>query len=246
MKKIKTLFVLDRTMDTPLATNVINNGAEWVLNGEGFATLKRDGTSCFIKDGVLYKRWNRKISKKNLKMINKAKANGKDIEITLDLFNPLPDGAISCNESFDPITYHFPHWIPVLENDNSNKEHLAAFADLKANNMVVDGTYELCSPKVRSNPYNLDKPVLFKHGSEIVEVKDRSFEGFKSLFKNFNGEGVVFHNENGEMFKVRVSDMYLFKNVPSNRREEWFLDEIETDPNKYKHIPEHYEFMLNL
>jgi hypothetical protein len=34
----------------------VEDGAEWVIRGEGIATQKFDGTCCIIKGGVLYKR----------------------------------------------------------------------------------------------------------------------------------------------------------------------------------------------
>jgi hypothetical protein len=46
MKKIKTVFKIDR--ETGMATNQVMLGAEWVINGEGTATLKVDGSACMV------------------------------------------------------------------------------------------------------------------------------------------------------------------------------------------------------
>ena len=69
MKKIKTLFVIDR--NTNLATDVLNEGTEWVLKGEGKATIKFDGSSAFFKDGVLFKRFDRKLKSHFMKIARK-------------------------------------------------------------------------------------------------------------------------------------------------------------------------------
>lgn len=47
MKKIKTVFKIDR--ETGLATNEVMPGAEWVLEGQGVATLKVEGFRPFLE-----------------------------------------------------------------------------------------------------------------------------------------------------------------------------------------------------
>jgi len=61
MKKIKSLFKRDYTHPDRLVYNEPVQGSEWVLNGEGVATYKWDGTSCLIRDGQLFKRYDRKL-----------------------------------------------------------------------------------------------------------------------------------------------------------------------------------------
>jgi hypothetical protein len=56
MRKIISLF--QRNYDTDrLVRNEVVPGAEWVVNGEGVATRKWDGTCCMIRDGKYYKRY---------------------------------------------------------------------------------------------------------------------------------------------------------------------------------------------
>ncbi|MBE4202286.1 hypothetical protein HJ090_08870 [Vibrio parahaemolyticus] len=62
MKKIKALFVIDRNVN--MATRDVEPTSQWVIDDNAIATIKYDGTPALIKDGVLYKRWNRKIQKK--------------------------------------------------------------------------------------------------------------------------------------------------------------------------------------
>ena len=56
MKKMISLFKRDWTNKKCPAYNEIEDGAEWVIRGEGIATQKHDGTCCLIKNGILYKR----------------------------------------------------------------------------------------------------------------------------------------------------------------------------------------------
>lgn len=149
MKKINTVFTIDRNTD--LAIDKINIGAEWVFNGEGTATVKFDGSSCMIKDGILYKRWNRKISKPVNKIKKACERENKEFHVNESSFVPLPVGAIACNESFDPITYHWPHWV-LVNPDKENKYHNEAFDNLS---IVEDGTYEICGSKLCGFNLNL-------------------------------------------------------------------------------------------
>jgi hypothetical protein len=56
MKKIISLY--KRNYDTDyFVRNEIVDGAEWVVNGEGIATRKYDGTCCLIEDGKFFKRY---------------------------------------------------------------------------------------------------------------------------------------------------------------------------------------------
>jgi len=203
MKKIKTLFVIDR--DTNLATQTPNEGTDWVFNGEGIATIKFDGTACMVKDGVLYKRYDRKLKKQ---FTQKARFLGSDFVTTDDMFGEVPDGAIPCEEKPDPKSFHFPHWIPVSKDNPQDKFHVDAFS--RGN--FEDGTYELLGPKINGNAYELTENKLVKHGSEVVDVPDRSYDGMFNFLVGLHGEGVVFHHPDGRMVKCRRKDYGLFWN----------------------------------
>lgn len=110
----------------------------------------------------------------------------------------LPEGAIPCQEP-DAITGHHPHWIPVTEQD---KYHNEAFIK----NRFSDRTYELCGPKVQGNPENFTGHILIPHGQDVLPLTDFSFESIKKYLEENNIEGIVFHNEDGRMCKIRKSD----------------------------------------
>lgn len=181
MKKIKTLFV--RVFDDkhkPTVTEAIEAGCEWVLNGEGKATRKYDGTCCLIKDGEIYKRYDFKPGRK------------------------LPVGAIPCQEAADEFTGHFPHWVKCDPSNPADKWHIQAF--VKRVN-VEDGTYELVGEHFQSNIDGVVQSgdVLVRHGATVLDV-ERTFEGIKNYLRDNEIEGIVFHRENGEMCKIKRSD----------------------------------------
>ena len=64
MKKIPTLF--ERVFENQKKVGILPNvtpGMEWVLEGEGVATEKMDGSCCAIIEGVFYKRYDAKRGK---------------------------------------------------------------------------------------------------------------------------------------------------------------------------------------
>jgi len=65
MKKIPTLF--RREYDGPhraWALDEVKSGLEWVLAGEGIATVKVDGTCCAVMGGEFYCRYDAKAGRR--------------------------------------------------------------------------------------------------------------------------------------------------------------------------------------
>jgi len=178
MKKIPTLFKRDYE-NTRLVFDEITPGCEWVIEGIGTATRKFDGTACMIKDGKLFKRYDCKIK------------SGKQ----------PPEGFIPCQDP-DPITNHWPGWIPI-GNGPDDKYHREAFVG-----EYKDGTYELCGPKINGNPEKFDKHILVPHGEELIPLRQclRNFEGLKELLSCYDIEGIVFHSPDGKMCKIKKRD----------------------------------------
>lgn len=56
MQKIPTMFVRDESAKGHPVTPIIKPECQWVLDGEGVATAKIDGTNVKVEKGVLYKR----------------------------------------------------------------------------------------------------------------------------------------------------------------------------------------------
>ncbi|MFS1430249.1 DUF5565 family protein [Vibrio splendidus] len=197
MKKVKAIFVVERSVQ--MVTRKIESSNQWVFDNEGEATIKYDGTPALIKDGVLYKRWNRKLQKK---FIRRWKSDKNNFDATLDKFVPVPDGAIQLEDLPAPITLHFPYWVPVSESNHDDLKFIDAFNALKTKD---EGSYELIGKKIQGNKYNLDVCKLVKHGAEVVEINDMSFDGLRQFFANLNHEGIVWHHPDGRMAKLRRS-----------------------------------------
>ena len=183
MKKIPTLF--ERIFDGHRIVGITDKvypGMEWVLNGEGVATIKLDGSCCALIGGKLYKRYDAKNGKKP------------------------PEGAIPCCDP-DPITGHHPHWVEVSENNPGDKWFVAAF-----NNMHIDDgmdrTYEAIGPHFQGNPHRLQEDVLVPHGyHDVVDIYlKRSFVGIKEYLADNDVEGLVFWKDGEPMCKIKRSD----------------------------------------
>lgn len=183
MKKIPTLF--ERTFENHMVvgiTNKVTPGMEWVLEGEGVATVKIDGSCCAIINGELYKR-------------NDAKKGKKP-----------PASAIPCCDP-DPVTGHHPHWVKVDEKDPSDKWYIEALnATIKRFGCAMDdGTYEAIGKHFNGNPYDLMGDVLVRHGMMEVCV-ERSFEAIREYLRNTKEEGIVFWRNGEPMCKIKRTD----------------------------------------
>jgi len=185
MIKIPTLFKREfikegrRTVDI-ITHNEVTEGCEWVLEGEGVAYIKLDGTCCLIQDGKLYKRFDYKKGRK------------------------LPEGAIPCQEKADEITGHFPHWVKC-DDKPDDKWHMKAFKDTRG---LSDGTYELIGEHFNGNKQMVGGDLFIKHDSDVILIKNppRTFNEIKRYLENSQMEGIVFHRGNGDMCKIKRSD----------------------------------------
>ena len=186
MKKIPTLFIREFSGHKITGiTDQVTPGMEWVMNGEGEATIKFDGSCCAIIDGRFYKRYDAKKGR-----------------------TPPADAIPCCNP--DPVTGHWPHWVPVKEDDPADKWFLAAYSYMKDNLRPVmgtldDGTYEAIGPHFQGNPYQLSFDMMVRHGWVRTEV-DRSFEGIRAFLKSKIVEGLVFWKDGEPRCKIKRSD----------------------------------------
>lgn len=181
MKKIPTLFereFLDHK--TVKIFNEVAPGMEWVLAGEGIATVKFDGSCCAIIDRELYKRYDAKKGRK------------------------VPEGAIKCQEEADPVTGHLPCWVKCSRKNPADKWFWSAY-DSSPNSWHTDGTYEVIGKHFQGNPYGLKDDVLVKHGDSKIEV-ERSFEGIKRYLSENYIEGIVFWKDGEPKCKIKRSD----------------------------------------
>jgi len=186
MKKIPTLFKREFVDYAILRTTPeVTEGMEWVLDGEGEATVKYDGSCCAIIDGTFYKRYDAK--------------HGKAV----------PEGAIKCQEKADPITGHLPCWVKCDRDDPADKWYWAAHDTVARiyGGKIPDGTYEAVGQHFQGNPYDWNFDYLVAHGSVKVNV-ERTFEGIKEYLKNTYVEGLVFWKDGEPKCKIKRSDFH--------------------------------------
>ena len=213
IKKMKTVFLIQ--YDNEGNANILNEVRpenEWVLKGEGLATIKFDGTAAIFLNGILHKRFDRKLTKRFSKL---KRSQGDSFVAEEQMFRTLPEGAIPCDEKPDLVTHHHPHWIPVDDSPENSYFQEA----LENNPVLIEGqTYELVGEKVQGNPENITGHELWMHGSKIVNNIELTFEGIKSWLKDNNVEGLVFHHPDGRMCKLRRCDFNLSWNNEELRK----------------------------
>ena len=177
MKKISTYFEKDPT-DLGRVINQVNPENAWVSDEGVVATVKFDGTSCAIINGQLYKRYDAKRGK------------------------TAPEGAIPCQEP-DSVTGHHPHWVLCNRENPGDKYHFEAF---DKEDGILDGTYELCGPKIQGNPEKFPDHFLVRHGAQVLLLESLEFDYIREVLEAEDIEGIVFHHPHGMMCKIRKTD----------------------------------------
>ena len=77
----------------------------------------------------------------------------------------------------------------------------------------MDGTYELCGPKIQGNPEKLGCNMLIPHGFDKCNIPYRTWDGIKTYLENHDIEGIVFHHiADNRMCKIRKSDFGIKRN----------------------------------
>lgn len=186
MKKIPTLF--ERVFDNHKVVDVtekVTPGMEWVLKGEGTATLKIDGACCAIIEGEFYKRYDCKKGKKP------------------------PEGFTPCCEP-DEITGHWPGWVKCDRENPDDKWFWGAYdyGAIDCLSPLQNGTYEAIGKHFNGNPYHKEYDVIIPHGREVIDV-ERTFKGIKKYLSENYIEGIVFWKDGQPQCKIKRSDFGL-------------------------------------
>ena len=180
MKKIPTIFQRDPD-DMARVLPIVNPDCQWVLDGEGIATRKYDGT-CVMRDDKGW--WGRREVKP-----------GK----------VAPEGFVDVD--FDSATGKRQGWEPIEQTPFIKAFREA----IDGKHGKPHGTYELCGPKINGNPEGYDRHVLIAHAdaqrinlpptldfrTTKRAVTDLAIEGF---------EGIVWHHPDGRMAKLKARD----------------------------------------
>ena len=186
MKKIPTLFKREFQNHnvSSISPEISSPDLAWVLDGEGVATEKIDGSCCAIIDGCFYKRYDAKKNK-----------NG--------VMKTPPAGAIPCDTP-DPVTGHWPHWLPVEENAPADRWFIVAKQNTPGE--LPDGTYEAIGPHFNGNPHRLEQDILVRHGEKIIPLENRSFDHIREYLARHNIEGIVFWKDGEPKCKIKRKD----------------------------------------
>lgn len=182
MKKIPTLFEREYGDDGRVVAVKpdVRHGCEWALAGDGVATEKVDGACCAIINGRLWKRFDAKPGRK------------------------IPQGAIPCQPTADPITGHWPHWVMVDAKSKGDKWFVEAWVNTPW--ATEDGTYEAVGLHFQGNPYGLDADFLERHGR--IKIKDcpRTFDGIREWLRVHEVEGIVWWKDGEPKCKIKRKD----------------------------------------
>ena len=195
MRKIPSVF--KRDYDTGRLIDEVTPGCEWVLAGEGVATVKWDGTCCLVRDGKLYRRHDRKP--------RKGRRNDGP-PFTAAMAKDAPPNWEPCQDAPDAHTGHWPGWIPVGDGpeDKWYREPFDGPPDLS------DGTYELVGPKINGNPGAWPVHCFIPHGAQEAGVdEERDFLHTRVRLASLPHEGIVYHHSDGRMAKVKRRDFGL-------------------------------------
>lgn len=185
MKKIPTLFTRPQLAkgDHTVAP-IVTPGLEWVLEGEGVATLKWDGTPVYYDGKKWYKRYDAKKGKQP------------------------PEGSIPCQEAPNPITGHWPHWTPVKWDDPADRYICEAIRDcVRCYAQIPAGSYEAVGYGINGNPYHMMGDVLKYHGSAPIYDVPRDYDGLKDWLASHSAlEGLVFWLDGEPRCKIKRTD----------------------------------------
>lgn len=191
MKKIPSLFERDfsvRIEGGHKVVDKVNPASQWVAEGLGVATRKRDGMAVLWRAGQLFKRYDAKAGR------------------------TPPEGFEPAQPAADPETGHWPGWIPTIQGSKADA-HLweAVDAHVAEHGPLLDGTYEVCGPKIGTrhgaNPERLERHVLFTHGAEVLEGVPTQYQALRDyLDARPEMEGVVWRHPDGRMAKIKRKD----------------------------------------
>ncbi len=208
MKKIKTLFLRDYSKKGKPVINEVNPDCQWVLDGEGHATEKFEGTACMWFAGMLWRRRFRNMTKSGKRKFA-AGLPPEQFDMERDFQSAAPQWR-PATPRWDGVTKQWPGWLPVDPHNPSDRYHryglewaLGVFGPA-----LPEGTYELVGRKVQGNYYDLSDIQLWPHGllrfSDVVVP--RSYEGLYVFLGGANIEGVVWHHPDGRMAKIKRAD----------------------------------------
>lgn len=188
VKKVPTLFKRD-SENMSRVLNEVDPRCQWVIDGEGEAYRKLDGTAMMID---LYPPPGGKIVWKR-RTVRRGKKDPTDFRF--------------CEE--DPNTGKRFGWVPVTQHDE-DQYHADVWRDEGGGD--IEGTCELIGPKVQGDAepdLSGGKHVLISHRDERLKFDEevpRDFDGLRDFLRVWDIEGIVWHHPDGRMAKIKGRD----------------------------------------
>lgn len=187
MKKVPTLYIRDPATNLRYVRNEVHPDCQWVINGEGQATYKYNGTAVLIDDDL--EMWKRR----------EVRAG-----------QPDPDGFRQEGDA-DPNTGKRVGWVPIDPADPNDRWHVEAWNNTDIDHITGNRTYELIGPKVQGNPHQCEEHRLERHGNFPINGLPTEFDELGAWLHTFASsdpgfEGVVWHHPDGRMAKIKVKD----------------------------------------
>ena len=193
MRKIPTLFIRD-PQNMRQVTREIHPDCQWVVDGEGIATLKYDGVCVMLSPSGNW--W----ARRGVKAGKATPPNFVRVES-------------------DDVTGEVVGWEPI-EQSAFARWHADAVAWRNESYGVlpwIAGTYELVGPKINGNPEKVDgHHELRSHsGASRLPGAPRDYDGLAAYLAGFPGEGIVWHHPDGQrMAKLKRRDFPAPQNKP--------------------------------
>lgn len=176
MRKIPSLFQRNYDSDRLVRDGVVP-GSEWVVNGEGRATRKWDGTCCMIREGKLFKRY-------------EVKPNGK------------PPAGFEPATEVDENTGKQQGWIAVGDGPEDRWHREAMDNGLPDGTYELLGP-KIQGNVEKFDRHFLMKHGLV----DFADEPPRTFAELKTWFESHNDvEGIVWHHDDGRMVKIKCKD----------------------------------------
>jgi hypothetical protein len=178
MNKIPTLFRRDPA-DMKRVLPEVNPECQWVIDGEGVATRKYDGT-CVMFDGEHW--WARREVKRD------AVPPTNYVPISIDLNTGKTMG-----------------WEPIGQSSFA-KFHAEALGASDRN--LTPGTFELIGARINKNPEAVPSGhLLVRHEyAALLPGAPRDYDALHAYLAEFDGEGIVWHHPDGRMAKLKRRD----------------------------------------
>jgi hypothetical protein len=202
MKKIPSVFKrVFNGSNSALAYDEVTNGCEWVIEGQGTPTLKWDGQATMVRDGVLYRRYDRKLKDRALlKRVQAGEVAASSLSES-DFKTP-PENWEPCEPTWDSTTAHWPGWARV--QDCPADKYL--WSTYQEQGPLPDGTYEFVGETVGGNKHYITGHLFVNHVEQGIGAP-HTFDELKIWFQDHIMEGIVWHHPDGRMAKLHRTAM---------------------------------------